>query len=103
MRYKVFLASVLMAAFLLAFLSPTHSRPSFKITTRPNFVDSLPGDTAVFEKVEVEASVDKDAWRGHLQNELQAVVEKAARKGMKPGEYTIMVRFLVQKVVALLM
>ena len=51
----------------------------------------------VFEKVEVEASVDAKAWIQHLQTELKLYVDEAVRKGIKPGTYTVNVRFLVEK------
>ena len=51
----------------------------------------------VFEKIEVESSVDWQEWIDHLTKNLQSVVEKAARKGMKPGTYTVQVKFLVEK------
>jgi len=53
--------------------------------------------TNVFEKIEVEASVDRQEWIDHLTKNLQSVVAKAARKGMKPGTYTVLVKFLVEK------
>ena len=53
--------------------------------------------STVFEKIEVEASVDRQEWIDHLTKNLQSVVEKAARKGMKPGTYTVLVKFLVEK------
>lgn len=51
----------------------------------------------VFEKVDVEASVDRQQWINHLTKNLEPVVVKAAKKGMKPGQYTVMVRFLVER------
>jgi periplasmic protein TonB len=54
-------------------------------------------DTRVFQHVEVEASVDAQAWIDHLQKELQRPIEKAAKKGMKAGTYTVQVKFLVEK------
>lgn len=54
-------------------------------------------DTAVFQKVEIEASVDRQQWIDHITRNLQPYVEKAAKKGMKPGLYTVQVRFLVEK------
>jgi protein TonB len=61
-------------------------------------VDTLPGNNEMaYEKVEVEASVDVAEWRKHLEKELQPVIEKAARKGMRVGKYTVNVRFLVER------
>ena len=42
-------------------------------------------------------ALDIDAWKQNLEKRLQPVVEKAARKGMKPGLYTVEVRFLIEK------
>lgn len=55
------------------------------------------GQEPIFEKVDVEASVDAKEWILHLQKTLQAPIEKAAKKGMKAGTYTVNVRFLVEK------
>jgi hypothetical protein len=62
-------------------------------------LDTLPGAEQIKTPgaVEVEASVDAEAWKSHLEKGLQPLVEKAARKGMKPGLYTIQVRFLIEK------
>jgi protein TonB len=52
---------------------------------------------SVFEKVDVEASVDMQQWIDHLFRNLQSPIEKAAKRGMKAGTYTVQVRFLVEK------
>jgi protein TonB len=55
-------------------------------------------DTAIiFTKTEVEASVDRQEWIDHLTKNLQSPIEKAARKGMKAGTYTVQVKFLVER------
>jgi protein TonB len=55
-------------------------------------------DTAmIFIKTEVEASVDRQQWIDHLTKNLQSPIEKAARKGMKVGTYTVQVKFLVER------
>jgi len=60
--------------------------------------DTLPSaEQNVFDTVEVEASVDIDLWRKHLEKELIPVIEKAANKRMKPGQYIVTIRFLVEK------
>ena len=72
----------------------------FLFSVHFSFAQGAPGDTVelvVFERVEVEASVDKTEWRLHLEKELQMLIEKAASKGMKAGQYIINVRFLVEK------
>jgi protein TonB len=51
----------------------------------------------IFEKVEIEASVDTKAWTRHLTNQLQRYIEEAASNGMEPGTYTVQVKFLVEK------
>lgn len=50
----------------------------------------------VFDKVEVEASVNVVAWRSHLQEKLLPYINKAAKK-MKAGTYNVYVRFLVER------
>jgi periplasmic protein TonB len=54
-------------------------------------------DTTVFTKVDVEASVDAQQWIDHLSSILRPYIEKAANKGMKPGTYTVQVKFLVER------
>lgn len=51
----------------------------------------------VFTKVEIEASVDAQAWRSNLETQLLPVIERAARKRMKAGTYVVNVRFLVER------
>lgn len=51
----------------------------------------------VFEKVEIEAKVDVGAWRRHLERNLQRYIEDAASQGMAPGQYTVQVKFLVER------
>ncbi|RYF80875.1 MAG: hypothetical protein EON98_12995 [Chitinophagaceae bacterium] len=51
----------------------------------------------IFEKVEIEASVNVARWRQHLERNLVRYIEDAATAGMQPGTYTVMVRFLVEK------
>ena len=54
-------------------------------------------ENKIFEKVEIEASVNIAQWRRHLQSRLQRYIEDAAMDGMSPGRYTVNVRFLVEK------
>ena len=54
-------------------------------------------DTKIFEKVEIPASVDTRSWRSHLERRLQRYIEDAASQGMSPGQYTVQVRFLVER------
>ena len=51
----------------------------------------------VFTKVEIEASVDKKQWQRYLEQNLQRYIEDAASQGMAPGQYTVSVRFLVER------
>lgn len=54
-------------------------------------------ENKIFEKVEIEASVNPGAWRNWLERQLQRYIEDAANAGMNPGQYTVQVRFLVEK------
>lgn len=51
----------------------------------------------IFEQTETQVSVDKQEWRAFLEKNLQPIIESAARKGAKPGTYTVKIRFLVKK------
>jgi len=51
----------------------------------------------IFTKVEIEAKVDAKQWRRHLESQLQRYIEDAASQGMAPGQYTVQVRFLVER------
>jgi len=51
----------------------------------------------IFQKVEIEATVDPKQWTRHLQSHLQRYIEDAANNGMDPGTYTVQVRFLVER------
>ncbi|HUC79542.1 MAG TPA: energy transducer TonB [Flavisolibacter sp.] len=55
------------------------------------------GDEKIFEKVEIEASVNMQAWRKHLESNLLHYIENAANRNMKAGVYTVNIRFLVEK------
>lgn len=55
------------------------------------------GTEPVFEQTEMPASVDKNEWRAHLEKTVQPIIENGAKKGMKPGTYTVNVRFLVNQ------
>ncbi len=54
-------------------------------------------DSIIFEPLEVEPRVNVQLWRQQLETHLQKPIEKAAKKGMKVGQYTVNVRFLVEK------
>lgn len=51
----------------------------------------------VFTRVEIEAKVDLKQWRRYLENQLQRYIDDAGSQGMAPGQYTVNVRFLVEK------
>ena len=54
-------------------------------------------ENEIFQKVEIEAKVDQRQWRRHLESQLQRFIEDAASQGMNPGQYTVHVRFLVER------
>lgn len=51
----------------------------------------------IFVSVQIEAKVDNRQWQRYLQDHLQQPIEDAANQGMAPGQYTVQVRFLVEK------
>jgi hypothetical protein len=54
-------------------------------------------ENTVLEKTEIEARVNVAAWRRHLEGNLLEPLERAARDGMRAGNYTVVVRFLVER------
>jgi protein TonB len=60
-------------------------------------VKPVEDENKIFEKVEIEASVNINTWRRHLESQLQRYIEDAASSGMNPGTYTVNVRFLVER------
>ena len=58
-------------------------------------VVGAPNDSVTFTKVDVPASISRDVWVRHLTASLQPVVDSAS-KVLKPGTYTVMVRFIVE-------
>ena len=83
MRVVFLFLSVLSANLLFAQQMDTLKRPAV--------------DTTVFIKVDIEESVDAKQWIDHLSEVLRPYIEKAARKGMKAGTYTVQVKFLVER------
>jgi periplasmic protein TonB len=61
-----------------------------------NVVGTPPTDTTMFTKVDIEASVDRVKWVEHLTKSLGVVVDSAS-KVLKPGTYTVLVKFIVEK------
>lgn len=51
----------------------------------------------IFTKVEIEAQVDSKQWRRYLENNLQRYIEDARDQGLPPGQYTVQVKFLVER------
>jgi periplasmic protein TonB len=83
MRVIFLLLLILFTNILLAQQTDSSKRPAV--------------DTTVFQRVEVESSVDFQQWIDHLTKNLQSPIEKAAKKGMKAGTYTVQVKFLVER------
>jgi protein TonB len=78
----------------IGFARPNNITDTVPVVKEVNIKDL---DSSVFDKLEVEASVDPISWRKHLEKELMPVIENAAKKGMKPGHYIVTVRFLVER------
>ena len=87
---KISAMRILFSTLLLLFVNILFAQQTTPVSTKEV-------DTSTFQKVEIEASVDAKAWIDHLQKELQRPIEKAAKKGMKAGTYTVQVKFLVEK------
>lgn len=51
----------------------------------------------VFYKVEQEPTIDKEVWIDFIRKNMQPIVAEAVKNGSPAGNYTINVRFLVQK------
>jgi N-acetylmuramoyl-L-alanine amidase len=78
-----------------------------RMQTRPTVADTVPGKkneapetdprNNIFQKVDKEASVDKEEWRKFLEENLQSVIEEAAKTKMPAGQYTVVTRFIVEK------
>ena len=67
-------------------------------TSSNNLIVASPdGEEMIFEKVEIEASVNMLLWRKHLEVNLLPYIERAAKAKMKAGNYTVNVRFLVER------
>ncbi len=108
MRSTLFSKTIALLFFVFGFFilitsfSPKQNAHSITFTVKPQKhygMDTLPGteQNKIADTVEVEASVDVGAWRRHLEKELMPVIDKAAKKRMKPGQYIVMIRFLVEK------
>ncbi|RZK12560.1 MAG: hypothetical protein EOO46_02670, partial [Flavobacterium sp.] len=51
----------------------------------------------IFEKSEFTPSIDKDEWRAFLAKNMTPIIEYAANKNIPEGNYTVNVRFIVEK------
>jgi protein TonB len=79
--------------FLILFLSLANS-----LLAQSNDSLSMQAqDSATFQAVEIEASVDAKLWRSHLEKSLGPILIDLMKKGMKPGKYVVQVKFLVEK------
>jgi hypothetical protein len=87
---KITLLSVLVIVSGMAVYSQKPTDVLIKDSIRAINLDNV-------RMIEVEAKVDAAAWKRHLESRLQAVVDKAASKGLPAGLYTINVRFLIEK------
>lgn len=52
-------------------------------------------DTALCREKEAKPAGDIKGWIKFLQKSLMSIVENLARKGVKPGSYTVMIKFMV--------
>ena len=94
-----FSATLLLSGYLsTACAQSTSSEQASGDTTSKKLIVAAPREEdIVFEAVEVAASVNVAAWRRHLEVRLTPYIESAAKAKMKPGIYTVNVRFLVEK------
>lgn len=67
-----------------------------KSNSKVNVTDTVPKIDRVFEKTEIEASIDKKEWREFLEKNLQPLIENATSKGMPAGQYTVNLKFIVK-------
>lgn len=81
----------------LVFLIACFFSVSLVFSQNTNTVRYSEADALVATKVDFEPSVDEKEWVVHLTNELEPIIKKAAKKGLRAGTYTVRVRFLVEK------
>jgi len=60
-------------------------------------IDTVPKNEPLFTRVEVEPSIDQKKWSEFLQKNLLPFVKNANANGIKPGTYTVKLRFIVNK------
>ena len=51
----------------------------------------------VFEKVDVKPLIEYEAWRHHLEGQLQVILDSAEVRGIPAGKHIVKVRFIVEK------
>lgn len=97
MRLPAFLLLVLIVFSSLSALAKNFTmRMQANRDTLPIVADTLIVGDIVFEKIEIDTSVTLARWRHLLEIHLVPVIKKAAKK-MKPGNYTIDIRFLKER------
>lgn len=94
MNLRIF-ASVV--AFALISVKSLSAQTSPEIKPVVEAEQKATDDENVFENVEIEASVNINDWRRHLEKNLIRYIINAAQQNMKAGRYTVQVRFLVEK------
>jgi len=95
-QLRIYLAPIVFIPifFSLATYGQSETQIPTKIDSTVRVVDDR---NLVFEKTEVDASVDLALWRKHLETNLPPYLEQAANKNMKPGQYTVIIRFIVER------
>ena len=73
----------------LVFLSVFLFSTNLVFSQNTNSIRSSEADTLVVTKVDLGACVDEKEWVVHLTNELEPVIKKAAKKGLKAGTYIV--------------
>lgn len=75
---------------------PTSVDGNKGIVQVPKTEDNSDGDGVVLN-VQIQASVNLAQWRRYLENQLQRYSEDAVNAGIASGQYTVQVKFLVEK------
>ena len=81
----------------LVFLSAFLFSINLVFSQNTNLIYSSEADTLVVTEVDLKACVDEKEWVVHLTNELEPVIKKAAKKGLKAGTYIVRIKFLVER------
>jgi protein TonB len=92
MKKQLFFPALFLSLALITVSSASAQQTDTTAFTKPA---AQGDDDKIFEKAEVEASVDAALWRKHLQNQLMPVILNAANAGIKPGKYVVNIRFIV--------